>query len=124
MLKPVGAARNLAFITAETVEDAFGRRSCRHRRASITKRGPNSMIGTKHPWGIPMLKSYPARLDGAMLHWIDGAPATVPDQPVMVVVDESAASASHIRYRLRDLIGKLVWRGDAVREQRAQRDAW
>ena len=71
-----------------------------------------------------MLKSYPARLDGAMLHWIDGAPATAPDQPVMVVVDESPASASHTRYRLGDLIGKLVWRGDAVREQRAQRDAW
>ena len=71
-----------------------------------------------------MLKSYPARLDGAMLYWIDGAPATAPDQPVMVVVDESTTSASHTRYRLRDLIGKLVWRGDAVREQRAQRDAW
>ena len=82
------------------------------------------MISTKHLWGIPMRKSYPARLDGAMLHWIDGAPATAPDQPVMVVVDESATSASHTRYRLRDLIGKLVWRGDAVREQRAQRDAW
>ena len=95
-----------------------------HHLERITTRGPSSMISTKHLWGIPMLKSYPARLDGAMLHWIDGAPATAPDQPVMVVVDETAASASHTRYHLRDLIGKLVWRGDAVREQRAQRDAW
>lgn len=71
-----------------------------------------------------MLKSYPARLDGTMLRWLEGAPAPMPNLPVMVVVDESAARAPQSRDRLRSLIGKLAWRGDAVREQRAQRDAW
>ena len=51
-----------------------------------------------------MLKSYPAQLDGVTLRWLDRAPARAPVKPVMVVVDESD--------------------GDAVREQRTQRDAW
>lgn len=71
-----------------------------------------------------MLKSYPARLDGTMLRWPEGAPAAAPDLPVMVVIDEATASTPNNRDRLRALIGKLAWRGDAVREQRAQRDTW
>ena len=43
----------------------------------------------------------------------------------MVVVDESDADAANTPpYRLGDLLGRLTWRGDAVREQRTQRDAW
>jgi|GEM_PF-3081576 len=71
-----------------------------------------------------MLKSYPAKLDGSTLRWLEGAPAPIPDQSVMVVVEESDAGASQGRYCLGDLLGKLTWRGNAVLEQRAQRDAW
>lgn len=72
-----------------------------------------------------MLKSYPAQLDGVTLRWLDGAPARAPLKPVMVVVDESDGdTATTPTYRLSDLLGRLTWRGDAVREQRAQRDAW
>ena len=86
--------------------------------------GVSSMIDNTCLRGNPMLKSYPARLDGSTLRWLEGAPAPIPDQPVMVVVEESDAGVSQARYRLGDLIGKLTWRGNAVLEQRAQRDAW
>ena len=72
-----------------------------------------------------MLKSYPAQLDGVTLRWLDRAPAHTPARPVMVVVEESEGEAANApSYRLRDLLGRLTWRGDAVREQRTQRDAW
>lgn len=71
-----------------------------------------------------MLKSYPAQLDGVTLRWLDRAPARAPVKPVMVVVDESDGEAANAPYRLHDLVGRLAWRGDAVGEQRAQRDAW
>ncbi len=74
---------------------------------------------------FPMLKSYLAQLDGVTLRWLDRAPARAPAKPVMVVVDESDGdSVSAPSYRLGDLLGRLTWRGDAVREQRTQRDAW
>ena len=72
-----------------------------------------------------MLKSYPAELDGVTLRWLDRAPARTPVKPVMVVVDEADSEAANApSYRLQDLVGRLTWRGDAVGEQRAQRDAW
>ena len=70
-----------------------------------------------------MLKSYPAQLDGVTLRWLDRAPARAPVKPVMVVVDESDGDAANTpSYKLGDLLGRLTWRGDAVREQRTQRD--
>ncbi len=72
-----------------------------------------------------MLKSYPAQLDGVTLRWLERAPTRTPAKPVMVVVDESdGEAATPPSYRLGDLLGRLTWRGDAVREQRRQRDAW
>ncbi len=72
---------------------------------------------------FPMLKSYPAQLDGVTLRWLDRAPARAPAKPVMVVVDEPDGDAANApSYRLSDLLGRLTWRGDAVREQRTQRD--
>lgn len=76
-----------------------------------------------------MLKSYPAHLDGVTLRWLDRAPASAPSKAVMVVIDEAdgdstANTPAAAPYRLGDLLGKLVWRGDAVRDQRTQRDAW
>jgi hypothetical protein len=72
-----------------------------------------------------MLKSYPAQLDGVTLRWLDRAPARAPVKPVMVVVDESDGDAANApSYRLRDLRGRLIWRGDVGHEQRTQRDAW
>ena len=72
-----------------------------------------------------MLKSYPAQLDGVTLRWLDRAPARAPVKPVMVVVDEADADTTNTPpYQLGDLLGRLTWRGDAVREQRTQRDAW
>ena len=72
-----------------------------------------------------MLKSYPAQLDGVTLRWLDRAPARAPVKPVVVVVDESDADTTNTpRYQLGDLLGRLAWRGDAVREQRTQRDDW
>ena len=70
-----------------------------------------------------MLKSYPAQLDGVTLRWLDRAPARAPVKPVLVVVDEPDGDAANApSYRLSDLLGRLTWRGDAVREQRTQRD--
>lgn len=74
-----------------------------------------------------MLKSYPAQLDGVTLRWLDRAPAHAPVKPVMVVVDEPDGDAANTpsyppSYQLGDLLGRLTWRGDAVREQRTQRD--
>ena len=70
-----------------------------------------------------MLKSYPAQLDGVTLRSLHRAPARAPDKPVMAVVDESDDDAANApSYRLSDLLGRLTWRGDAVREQRTQRD--
>ena len=72
-----------------------------------------------------MLKSYPAQLDGVTLRWLDRAPARTPLKPVMVVVDEPDGETPNApSYRLQDLVGRLIWRGDAISEQRAQRDAW
>lgn len=75
--------------------------------------------------GVPVLKSYPAQLDGVTLRWLDRAPARAPVKPVIVVVDETDGEAANApSYRLGDLAGRLTWRGDAVGEQRTQRDAW
>ena len=76
-----------------------------------------------------MLKSYPAHLDGVTLRWLDQAPARAPATAVMVVIDEvdgDSGTDAHVAppYRLHDLLGRLTWCGDAVREQRTQRDAW
>ncbi len=76
-----------------------------------------------------MLKSHPAHLDGVTLRWLDRAPARAPATAVMVVIDEAdgepgADVQGTPPYRLHDLLGKLTWRDDAVREQRTQRDAW
>ncbi len=72
-----------------------------------------------------MLKGYPAQLDGVTLRWLDRAPALASAKPVMVVVEESEGEAANSpSYLLRDLLGRLAWRGDAVSEQRTQRDTW
>ena len=39
-----------------------------------------------------MLKSYPAKLDGVTLRWLDHAPARAPVKPVMVVIDTDLAN--------------------------------
>ena len=71
-----------------------------------------------------MLKSYPAQLDGVTLRWLDRAPARTPLKPVMVVDESDGETPNAPSYRLQDLVGRLIWRGDAISEQRAQRDAW
>ena len=75
-----------------------------------------------------MLRSYSAELNGANLIWIDPPPANLSHAKVLVVIDEDALVAPEPvparRYDFADLAGKLQWRGDAVKAQRSQRDAW
>jgi hypothetical protein len=84
-----------------------------------------------------MLKSYSAEISGSQVVWIDEPPQNLKRQPVLVVIEnsaaQSAASANSATsginpatklYDLSDLVGQLAWRGDAVGQQRGQRDAW
>jgi hypothetical protein len=75
-----------------------------------------------------MLRSFSAELNGAELIWIDQPPANLSHVRVLVVVDDAALTASLAvpahRYEFADLVGRLQWRGDAVKAQRGQRDAW
>lgn len=72
-----------------------------------------------------MLRSYSAEISGSELIWIDEPPKNLQRQPVLVVIENTALSAPEPkRYDFSDLTGRLVWRGDAVAAQRAQRDAW
>jgi hypothetical protein len=75
-----------------------------------------------------MLKSFSAELNGAELIWLDQPPANLSHARVLVVVDDDAPASPQAvaakRYEFADLVGKLQWRGDAVKTQRSQRDAW
>ena len=72
-----------------------------------------------------MLKSYSAEINGSQLIWIDEPPKNLKRQPVLVVIENTLQPAVQpTRYDFSDLVGRLVWRGDAVTAQRAQRDAW
>ena len=72
-----------------------------------------------------MLKSYSAELSGSQLIWIDEPPKNLNRQPVLVVIENTSPEAGNNKsYDLTDLVGRLVWQGDAVTEQRKQRDAW
>jgi hypothetical protein len=72
-----------------------------------------------------MLKSYSAEIDGSQLIWIDAPPKSLKRQPVLVVIENSAAQvASPKPYDFTDLVGRLTWQGDALAAQRTQRDAW
>jgi len=42
---------------------------------------------------------------------------------VVVVINE-ATSSGRRKYDLRDIVGKLHWKGDALSEQRRLRDEW
>ena len=77
-----------------------------------------------------MLQSYSAQINGSQLVWLDVVPQLSAHQRVLVVVEEAPAETSNNttpsrqNYSLSDLAGRLQWRGDAVGNQRAQRDAW
>ncbi|MGB4115810.1 MAG: hypothetical protein WBK51_04590 [Polaromonas sp.] len=75
-----------------------------------------------------MLRSFSAELNGAELIWLDQPPANLSHARVLVVVDDEFLTAPPMpaakRYEFADLAGKLQWRGDAVKAQRGQRDAW
>ena len=76
-----------------------------------------------------MLKSSSAELNGTELTWLDQPPANLSQAKVLVIVDDANFSASQQipiseRYEFADLAGKLQWRGDEVKAQRTQRDAW
>ena len=75
-----------------------------------------------------MLRSFSAELNGAELIWLDQPPANLSHARVLVVVDDEFLAAPQApaakRYEFADLVGKLQWRGDAVKAQRGQRDAW
>jgi hypothetical protein len=75
--------------------------------------------------GFHMLKSYSAELSGSQLIWIDEPPKNLNRQPVLVVIENTSPEADTTKpYDLTDLVGRLVWQGDAVAAQREQRDAW
>jgi hypothetical protein len=73
-----------------------------------------------------MLRSYSAELNGANLIWLDQPPVNFSHAKVLIVVndDSPVAPVAANRYDFADLVGKLQWRGDAVKAQRGQRDAW
>ena len=72
-----------------------------------------------------MLKSYSAEISGTQLIWIDKPPQNLKSQPVLVVIENTAAQTVVAQpYRLADLVGRLSWQGDAMLAQRDQRDAW
>ena len=76
-----------------------------------------------------MLKSYHAEISGSELLWLDGPPAPLSHQRVLVIVDDArpardAVAGTQKPYDFSDLVGRLQWRGDAVAQQRAARDAW
>lgn len=72
-----------------------------------------------------MLKSYSAEINGSQLIWIDKPPKNLKRQTVLVVIENTAPLAAASKpYDLTDLVGRLTWQGDAIAEQRGQRDAW
>lgn len=79
-----------------------------------------------------MLHVYKAELNDSELTWEQKPPRPLKHQRVLVIVDdtplvpeENAAHNDQSRsYQLSDLVGQLAWQGDALHEQRAQRDAW
>ena len=75
-----------------------------------------------------MLRSFSVELNGAELTWLDQPPANLSHARVLVVVDDELLAVQPAlaakRYELSDLVGKLQWRGDAVKAQCGQRDAW
>lgn len=70
-----------------------------------------------------MLRSYQAELNGSELIWIDQPPPAGVHRRVVVVV-EDAEPGRPAGFAFDDLAGRLEWRGDAVDQQRNQRDAW
>jgi len=70
-----------------------------------------------------MLRSYQAELNGSELIWIDAPPPAGAHRRVVVVVDDADVQRA-AGYSFGDLAGRLQWRGNAVDQQRLQRDAW
>ena len=74
-----------------------------------------------------MLQSYSAEINGSQLVWLDAPPSPLMHRRVLVVVEENPPAELAMpapRFNLSDLTGRLKWRGDALAEQRAQRDGW
>lgn len=84
-----------------------------------------------------MLHVYKAELNDSELTWEQKPPKPLKHQRVLVIVEDMTdAAENHIEsfeqpktyqprsYQLVDLAGQLTWQGDALDEQRAQRDAW
>jgi len=79
-----------------------------------------------------MLHVYKAELNDSELIWEQKPPRPLKHQRVLVIVEDTLpapeqniAQVHHPqRYFLSDLTGRLAWQGDALHEQRTQRDAW
>ena len=74
-----------------------------------------------------MLHSYSAEIHGSQLTWLGTPPPPLHHQRVLVVVDadtKQVRNTERSTYKVRDLAGRLQWQGDALAEQRQQRDAW
>jgi hypothetical protein len=76
-----------------------------------------------------MLTGFSAELNGVELIWIDQPPTNLSQARVLVGFDDAGAlpdsqAVPSRRYEFADLVGKLQWRGDAVKEQRGWRDSW
>ncbi|MEW5973633.1 MAG: hypothetical protein AB1713_07745 [Pseudomonadota bacterium] len=75
-----------------------------------------------------MLHIYKAELNDSQLTWDDQPPRLMKHQRVLVIVEDLPPAREEMTptppYRLRDLAGRLAWKGDALKEQREQRDAW
>ena len=73
-----------------------------------------------------MLQVYTAELNDTQLTWENKPPKALKQCRVLVIVEENTPpiASETDRYRLDDLTGKLTWQGDALQEQREQRDAW
>lgn len=74
-----------------------------------------------------MLRSYSAQINGAEIVWLDQVPVVPRGALVLVVVEDVVAVPESKVPRVTqfaDLAGRLQWKGDAVKAQRGQRDAW
>jgi hypothetical protein len=71
-----------------------------------------------------MLRSVPAQVVGSKIVWLAPEPRLDPAQKVLVVWEDAAPATSGTGIDVRDLMGRLAWRGDALLAQQAQRDAW
>lgn len=79
-----------------------------------------------------MLHVYKAELNDSELTWEKKPPKPLKHQRVLVIVDdtplvpEENATQNDLSqsYQLSDLVGQFAWQGDALHEQRTQRDGW